>query len=194
MSTPVRRTIEPLEGFRSREAGVFLAQLEDQSRRLRESLEGITAHELGWQPRPGMNTIGMLLAHLAIVEVWWAGMAMDLETPVTEPVIGIATEGDGMPLGEDGVPPAHFAGKELAYYADLLARARAYVRETYGRMLDADLNRTIQRTWEENTRIFTVRWILYHTLEHFAGHFGQILLLRHMYRAAHAPTPAPAES
>jgi uncharacterized damage-inducible protein DinB len=186
MSIPVRRVIEPLEGFRSREIGVFLAQLEDQSRRLRESLEGITADELGWQPGPGTNTIGMLLTHLAVVEIWWAGMALDLESPVTEPVIGIAVEGDGMPVAEDGVPPAHLAGKDLAFYQDLLTRARAYVRETYARMMDPDLNRTITRAWDEGTRTYSVRWILYHTLEHFAGHYGQILLLRHLYRSAHA--------
>jgi len=28
----------------------------------------------------------------------------------------------------------------------------------------------------------SVRWILYHVLEHQAGHYGQILLLRHQYR------------
>ena len=188
MSMPVRRTIESLEGFRSREIGIFLAQLEDQSRRLFESLEGITAEELGWQPGPGMNTIGMLLVHLAIVEIWWAGMALDLESPVTEPVIGMSMDGDGMPLAENARPPAHLAGKELAFYRDLLSRARAYVRETYARMMDPDLNRTITRTWDEDTRIYSVRWILYHTLEHFAGHYGQVLLLRHMYQAAQAPT------
>ena len=188
MSMHVRRTIETLEGFRSREIGIFVAQLEDQSRRLYESLDGITAEELGWQPAPGMNTIGMLLAHLAVVEIWWAGMALDLENPVTEPVIGINVDGDGMPLSEGGTPPAHLAGKDLAFYLDLLSRARAYVRETYARMMDPDLNRTITRTWDEDTRIYSVRWILYHTLEHFAGHYGQILLLRHLYQAAPAPT------
>lgn len=192
MSTAIRRTIEPLEGFRSREIGIFLAQLEDQSRRLEEDLEGITADELEWQPGPGMNTIGMLLAHLAIVEIWWAGLALDLESPVTEPVIGIGMDGDGMPLREDGTPPAHLAAKDLAYYRDLLARARAYVRETYARMMDPDLNRTITRAWDEGARAYSVRWILYHTLEHFAGHYGQILLLRHMYRSAHAHARARA--
>lgn len=186
MSMPVRRAIEPLEGSRSREIGSFLSQLEDQSRRLNEDLEGITSDELEWQPGPGMNSIGMLLAHLAVVEVWWAGMALDLETPVTEPVIGIPVDGDGMPLPEDGKPPEALAGKDLAYYQDLLSRARAYVRETYSRMMDADLNRSIERTWDEGSRVYTVRWILYHTLEHFAGHYGQILLLRHMIRSAHA--------
>jgi uncharacterized damage-inducible protein DinB len=194
MSSPVRRTIEALEGCRSREIGVFLAQLEDQSRRLAEDLKGITADELQWQPAPGMNTIGMLLAHLAVVEIWWAGMALDLETPVTEPVIGIPVEGDGMPLAADGLPPAHFAGKDAAYFQDLLTRARAYVRETYARMMDPDLNRMIARTWDEGSRTYSVRWILYHTLEHFAGHYGQILLLRHMYRSAHEPAHARAEA
>jgi hypothetical protein len=27
-----------------------------------------------------------------------------------------------------------------------------------------------------------MRWVLYHMLEHFSGHYGQILLLRHQYR------------
>ena len=31
-------------------------------------------------------------------------------------------------------------------------------------------------------RILNVRWILYHVLEHQAGHYGQMLLLRHQYR------------
>ena len=29
-------------------------------------------------------------------------------------------------------------------------------------------------------RILNGRWIYYHVLEHFAGHYGQILLLKHM--------------
>jgi hypothetical protein len=33
--------------------------------------------------------------------------------------------------------------------------------------------------------VVTLRWTLYHMLEHLAGHYGQILLLRHQYRARH---------
>ena len=33
-------------------------------------------------------------------------------------------------------------------------------------------------------RLFNVRWYFYHVLEHFAGHFGQILMLKHMRRDA----------
>jgi len=32
--------------------------------------------------------------------------------------------------------------------------------------------------------VVTPRWTLYHLLEHEAGHYGQILLLRHQARVA----------
>jgi len=31
---------------------------------------------------------------------------------------------------------------------------------------------------------YTVRWVLYHVLEHEAAHYGQIGLIRHQYRNA----------
>jgi len=37
--------------------------------------------------------------------------------------------------------------------------------------------------------IMGVRWVLYHMHEHFAGHRGQIQMLRHLY-AASVGTPA----
>ena len=39
-------------------------------------------------------------------------------------------------------------------------------------------------------RIYAIRWYLYHILEHFSGHYGQILLLRHLYKTAHVPAKA----
>ena len=48
-----------------------MAQMDDQSRRLTEHTRGATADELAWQPAPGLQTIGMLLAHIAVVEVYW---------------------------------------------------------------------------------------------------------------------------
>ena len=35
------------------------------------------------------------------------------------------------------------------------------------------------------TMILNRRWTLYHMLEHYAGHYGQILLLIHQYKDAH---------
>jgi uncharacterized protein DUF664 len=96
-----------------------------------------------------------------------------------------------MPLPEGGTPPAVLQGKNLAFYDDLLDRARAYYTKLVMPLTDADLGREIVRTRPDGTqRIVTVRWYLYHVLEHFAGHFGQILLLRHLYRIARVPAKA----
>jgi uncharacterized damage-inducible protein DinB len=186
MADVVMSLLKPAEGFRSREAASFYAQLEDQARILQESIQGITPQELEWQPERGMNTIGMLLAHNAIVDVFWTQLAI---LGITEtdgmPVLGISMDDDGMPLAADAEGPANLKGKPLAFYEDLLSRGRAFVREAWGKVSDADMNKEITRERPDGSRrILSIRWAMYHILEHYAGHRGQVQLLRHMYRAA----------
>lgn len=186
MAEVMQSFIHPAEGFQSREVGSFYSQLQDQSRVLRESVEGITPQELEWQPEPGMNTIGMLLAHNAVAEVLWTQVALlGITEPDSKPAIGITMEEDGLPIAPDAKAPANLKGKPLAYYEDLLAKARAYLKDAAVKLTDADLDKEITRPRPDGTkRVLNVRWALYHKLEHFAGHRGQIQLLRHMYRAA----------
>jgi hypothetical protein len=136
-----------------------------------------------------MNTIGMLLAHNAIVEVFWTKIALKREEkPEGEVVLGISFDDDGMPLPDEGKPPAVLAGKDLAYFDDLLRKARAFLKEAAKSVSDADLDGEITRKRPDGTqRVINVRWYFYHVLEHFSGHHGQVLLLRHLYRAAHVP-------
>lgn len=192
MSTPTRSAIEPLPGYRSQEVSLFVAQLEDQTRRLREATRDLTPDELQWQPKPGMNSIGMLFAHLAVVEVWWTGIVVKGEVaPDIRATLGIGEDDDGMPLPEGAAPPAHLNGRDLAYFDDLLGRARAFYTKALVDLTDADLSREVVRKRPDGSeRKITVRWYLYHVLEHFSGHFGQILLLRHMYRLAGVPAKA----
>jgi len=44
--------------------GLFAAQFDDMLRRLKKVVEELEVRHLEWQPAPGMNTVGMLLAHL----------------------------------------------------------------------------------------------------------------------------------
>ncbi len=193
MPEPVRHFLEPLAGFRSREIALFLAQMDDQSRRLTADTRGLDAETLGWQPAPGMNTIGMLLAHIAVVEVFWTRLVLeDRELPFeSHDVLGIGLDDDGMPLGPEGRPPGGLAGQELGFYDDLLARARAHTKRVATGLDDAFLAREITRPHPDpetrtarSGRVVTPRWTLYHLLEHEAGHYGQILLLRHQARVA----------
>ena len=131
---------------RPREAASFLAQLDDQSRRLFEDLRGITAAELHWQPKPGTNTIGMLLAHIAIVEVYWLMIAAETMThEAARKVLRFGVDDDGMPLPPGKRPPAGLKGKGFAFYRALLARARAHVKRTARRWPDVALDRVVTR-------------------------------------------------
>lgn len=113
----------------------FAAQLDDQLALLKKNTAGLETHHLEWQPHPGVNTVGMLLAHLAVVDAARA-----------------ATHG------------------ELRKWRDTDLAGAFPLRD-----------RSISREWS-----------LYHVLEHFSGHHGQILLLKHLMRDAGVlPRPEP---
>ena len=163
----------------------FAAQLQDQLVRLKRDVEGLEVRQLEWQPQPGVNTIGMLLAHLAVVDLWWLHIA-PRETPEPEAesiflrVIGMNMDDDGLPLPPDGRHPASLAGKTFAEYWDLIERARAAAFDDLSRWKDSELHGTFARGEKQVSR----EWTAYHVLEHFAGHYGQILLLKHLMRDA----------
>jgi len=190
-----RDILELPSGYSSVEVSTFIASLDDQTALLRHDLTDITTQEIEWQPAPGFNTIGMLLAHLAIVEVHWTQVGLRREpTSDTMPVLGLdVVAGDGMPTPAGGAPPAHLAGKPMAYFDDLLDRAREYAKQTARTFTDADLERRHTRVRRDGIhQELNGRWVLYHMLEHFSGHYGQILLLRHQYRDAMSTAQQPA--
>lgn len=171
-------------GYRSAETASFLAQFDELSGRLWADLADVTAAELAWQPKRGMNTIGMLLAHLAIVEVFWIQRATGGYTDAAlMRVLGIGVDDDGLPLPAGGAPPAALRGWKAAGFRALEAKARAHTKRHAKRFAAADLERGFRADRRDGTRRrYNVRWVLYHLLEHYAGHYGQILLLRHLYR------------
>ncbi len=187
MSSTVQTLLEPPAGFRSAVAAAWAAGLDDQTRRLTEATRGLTPAALEWQPAPGMNTIGMLLAHIAVAEVHLTDVGVrGLETSDVPATIGLRIEDDGLPLPEHGAPPEGLRGRDLGFFDDLLARARAHSRSYLGALTDADLERRIVRPRPDGgTRVFNLGWMVYHLLEHQAGHFGQILLLLHLQRSTH---------
>ena len=179
-----RRILRPLPGWRSREAASFYSQLGDVYHRVFADLEGVTPAELAWQPRAGTNTAGMLLAHMAIVEVFWLMLADETyERSKLERVLGIGEDDDGMPMPEGGLAPVGLRGRPLVWYHALIRKGHAFGKRTARRWTDRDLDRVLTRTRKNGDRTQqNLRWVLYHVVEHQAGHHGQILLLRHLYR------------
>lgn len=185
MSPVIRNAIAIPAGYASQEVASFVAQLDDQLRRQKEQTRALTPADLEWQPAPGMNTIGMLMAHQAIIEVGWTGLGIeDLQRSEIrfQEILGIGDS--GVPLAPNGAPPVALAGKDLAFFDDLLDRARKHLKRVVAPVRDSDLTILRPRTRPDGeTREVEVRWTIYHMLEHFAGHFGQILLLQHARQA-----------
>lgn len=171
--------------------GLMAAQLEDQTAQLKKLVAGMEVSQLEWQPHPGFNTGGMLLAHIAVAETFWMAVAPD-ETPfkpegdqVIHQILGIHGDDDGLPLAADGRHPQTLAGKELSDYFQLLDATRAATHKRLKSWSDADL--ALLYTYDDHQ--FSNGWTLYHTLEHLIGHFGQIRQLRHQMIAEGVLTP-----
>lgn len=190
MSPVTRSALVVPPGYASQEVASFIAQLDDLLRRQHDQTRKLTPADLEWQPAPGMNTIGMLMAHQSIIEVAWTGVAIEdlqLDQVRCKEILGIGTKDDGMPLPEAGTPPASLAGKDLAFYDDLLSRARGYLKRVAVGVRDSDLAVIRPRTRSNGEpRELEVRWMLHFMVGHLAGHFGQILLLQHARQAMRA--------
>jgi hypothetical protein len=181
------RVLSPPEGYDRRAAAAcaLAAQLDPLLRSLAARVQDASVAELEWQIRPGRNTIGMLLAHLALSEIYWMqGVACDLDSDaaadrVALACLGIRMSDDGLPLAPDGAHPRALAGKTAAEYLDLLWRARRATHAMLRAWDDASLERIHVADGAEVTRA----WILFHVVEHFAQHAGQITLLASLRRA-----------
>jgi hypothetical protein len=185
MSPVTRSVIAIPSGYASQEVASFVAQLDDQLRRQKEQTRTLTPADLEWQPAPGMNTIGMLMAHQAVIEVGWTGIGIeDLQRNEVRFQEILGMDDSGVPLAPNGAPPAALAGRDLAFFDDLLDRARKHLKRVAAPVRDSDLAIIRPRTRPNGEpRELEVRWTLYHMLEHFAGHFGQVLLLQHARQA-----------
>ncbi len=185
MSVKVETLLFTPAGFRSVQVARFAWQIDEQRRMLTVETRGLSPEDLAWQPFPGMNTRGMLLAHIAYAEAHLTQVGiLGEKTGHAQDVIGLTEEEEGLPL-EAGAPPAPATlGKPLEYFDDLLARARAHTHAALRDLTDEHLERRVVRPRPDGAeRVFNVGWVLYHILEHEAGHRGQINLLGHLHRA-----------
>jgi uncharacterized damage-inducible protein DinB len=171
--------------YRSPTVARYLWQLDDQTRRLTEGTRDATPDALSWQPAPGANTMGMLLAHVAVAETHIASVILaGLADSDVLGVLGIGPDDDGLPLPAGARPPAILAGRDIAFFHDLLRRAREHTRRIATALTEADLDRrVVRKPADGTTRHYNLDWGFYHLVEHLAGHHAQILLIRHLHVA-----------
>ncbi len=186
----------PLAGeCASMQAAVLLAGLRDLHRQLDELAAGLSPAQLEWQPgvRPagaagtGRNTMGMLLAHIAVAEthLTQVGLKGDRDGHVQD-VIGISVEDEGMPVPPGGGPAPALAGRDAAFFRAMLDRSLAHLTAAVTPLTDADLDVVVRRPPRPDgtQRVFDRRWVLFHAVEHAAQHLGQLTSLRNQATAA----------
>lgn len=131
--------------------------------KLRVAVEALPADALWWRPNEQSNSVGNLLVHLAGNVRQWI-------------VSGVG----GAPSTRDRA--AEFAARSGSGAAELLANLEQVLDETdavLAKITAADLatTRTIQG------RDITVLEAIYHVVEHFSLHLGQVVFIA----KAHAP-------
>jgi len=177
----VRESYDPAT---QRMIGSFIAQLDDQSTHLKKSLGMPSIAELEWQLDKGMNSIGMLLAHNAIVEAFWInvaplgiGQGSESEKRI-KGITGIGGNDDGIPLPPDGTHPDTLKGYNLDDYLGMLDSTREATHTALMSWTDGG----IEESYMIEGHLFTKAWTLYHVLEHFIGHCGQVRLLKRIIK------------
>jgi uncharacterized damage-inducible protein DinB len=125
--------------------------------RLRRSVESLTDEQIWWRPNEASNSIGNLLLHLNGNIQQWLLTSFDK-------------------LADTRNRPAEFAERQHLPAAVLLERLGGTVQKAVNvitRLTEAELCATIQVQGYTVTGLNAV----YHVVEHFGMHYGQILYI-----------------
>ncbi len=138
----------------------YLQRLEDLQRRLHKEVRDLPAEAMDWSPGPEMNSVAVLLAHIA----------------------GLLHEGIDIALGDR---PGRVREQEFqtrgVLSAEMLRRLGTvidYARRALPRLGLEDLDK--ERKDEDGT--VTCGWALLHALEHAYLHLGHVQLTCQMWR------------
>jgi uncharacterized damage-inducible protein DinB len=147
----------------------MLPMLEDYAERLgmlhsgiHQTVEGLPPAALDWVPGPGMNSLTVLMAHVAGAERYWIGDVAGQD-----------------PSGRDRDAEFRTHGLDAAELQDRLANAFDHSRRVLEGLTPADLEAT--RISPRDGRTFSVAWCLAHALEHTALHLGHMQVSRQLW-------------
>lgn len=136
--------------------------LEEYWPRLRSSVESLTDQQVWWRPNEASNSIGNLLLHLnGNVRQWLVSSFNRVEDARDR--------------------PAEFSERQVIPASALLEKLNATLREAsevLARLTEADLLATFHIQGYTDTGL----GVVYHVVEHFAMHYGQILFITKLVR------------
>lgn len=129
---------------------------------VRLALKGLPLEALNWSPGKEMNSMAVLVVHLAGAERYW--------------IVDVLT---GKPSTRDRNAEFKVQGISEGELVKRLTEAENTIQLTLESLALDDLNES--RTSQRDGRQFSVGWALCHALKHTALHLGQIQLTRQLW-------------
>jgi len=148
----------------------WLWLLTDLRERTVAVLDGLDERLLTWRPDPAANTIGTLLYHIVGIELDWL-YAEILERPDYGPEVTALLPYE---LREPSGRLLPVEDESLANHLARMSAARQLMHAALRTMTEDDFYR-MRRLPPYDV---TPEWVLYHLIEHEAGHRGEIAELR----------------
>lgn len=167
--------VKPFEGYPA-EIGVWLWALEETRSGTKVHVDGLGQDVIDWAgPEDDENSIGTLLYHIAAVEMGWLHFDV-LGQPERFPEADFPFE----PFSEGRITPV--MGVPLADHLARLDRSRAIFLERIKEINLVDWSKL--RSPEGEDYDVSPAWMVFHLVEHEAGHAAQIGVLKKRARAA----------
>lgn len=129
---------------------------------IESAIEGLPLAALDWVPGPDMNSLGVLVTHVAGAERYWIGDVAGHD-----------------PSGRERAAEFRTQGVDAAALKTRLAETLAHSRAVLEKLTLPDLE--ARCVSPRDGRRFTVAWSLAHALEHTALHLGHIQITRQLW-------------
>ena len=165
--------IEPLPAA-DPEIGRWLWALEEARKRTLKLAQGLEQRVLDWEGPDGLeNSIGTLLCHLAAVEMGWLHIDL-LGREIPEEVMR------NFPFSHDRDDEGRLVRVPGASFAEHEARLHATRRIILAEFQDMPVERwrRLCKPMEGDAYECTPEWVVFHLVEHEAGHAYQIAALK----------------
>jgi len=138
----------------------YLNNLQELHEDMKQALEGLSPEALDWSPKPGVNSITVLIVHLTGSQRFLFGE-----------VIG------GQDIHRDREAEFHAKGLAPDMLKQRLDDNLSYIAGALEKLTLADLD--AKRMFRD--REVTVGWVIGHALKHTATHLGHIQVMRDLW-------------
>ena len=142
----------------------YLDRLTLVHQEIEATVDGLRLEAMDWTPGPGMNSLGILMAHVAGAEKHWFG----------DVIAGERT-------GRDREAEFRTRGRDAAALKAGLQEMLTYGRSVVAKLELADL--TSERVLHPDGRTMPVGSCLLHILRHAAEHAGHMQITRQLWDA-----------